>query len=99
MPAVSAVDTLFGVTDRTVTLSPAPLYHAAPLRWSMSVIARGGTVVVMEHFDAEEYLRLVERYQVTHSQVVPTMLVRMPCSRSSLARVRARASMAALAML
>ena len=77
MPAVSAVDTLFGVTDRTVTLSPAPLYHAAPLRWSMSVIARGGTVVVMEHFDAEEYLRLVERYQVTHSQVVPTMLVRM----------------------
>ena len=77
LPAVSAVDTLFGVTDQTVTLSPAPLYHAAPLRWSMSVIARGGTVIVMEHFDAEEYLRLVERYRVTHSQVVPTMLVRM----------------------
>ena len=60
-----------------VYLSPAPLYHAAPLRFSMSIIALGGTVVVMEHFDAEEYLALVERYHVTHSQVVPTMFVRL----------------------
>jgi acyl-CoA synthetase (AMP-forming)/AMP-acid ligase II len=68
---------LFGVTADSTYLSPAPLYHAAPLRFSMSVIALGGTVVVMEHFDAEEYLALVERYHVTHSQVVPTMFVRL----------------------
>jgi acyl-CoA synthetase (AMP-forming)/AMP-acid ligase II len=68
---------LFGATADSVYLSPAPLYHAAPLRFSMSVIALGGTVVVMEHFDAEEYLALVERYRVTHSQVVPTMFVRL----------------------
>ena len=43
----------------------------------MSVMALGGTVVVMEHFDAEQYLTLVERYRVTHSQVVPTMFVRL----------------------
>ena len=63
--------------ETSVYLSPAPLYHAAPLRFSMSIIALGGTVVVMEHFDAEQYLALVERYHVTHSQVVPTMFVRM----------------------
>ena len=39
--------------------------------------ALGATVVVMEHFDAAEALALIERYQVTHSQWVPTMFVRM----------------------
>jgi acyl-CoA synthetase (AMP-forming)/AMP-acid ligase II len=43
----------------------------------MAVQAIGGTVVVMEHFDAERYLQLVEQHHVTHSQVVPTMFVRM----------------------
>ena len=58
-------------------LVAGPLYHAAPLRFTMSVIGLGGTVVVMEHFDAEQYLALIERYHVTHSQVVPTMFVRL----------------------
>jgi long-chain acyl-CoA synthetase len=74
---VGVLQLLFGVTQDSVYLSPAPLYHAAPLRFSMSVMALGGTVVVMEHFDAEEYLALVERHHVTHSQVVPTMFVRL----------------------
>ena len=68
---------LFGVTTETIYLSPAPLYHAAPLRFNLAVGFLGGTTVVMEHFDAEEYLALVERYKVTHSQLVPTMFVRM----------------------
>ncbi len=68
---------LFGMTADSVYLTPAPLYHAAPLRFSMSAQAIGATVVVMEHFDAEQYLQTVERYRVTHSQVVPTMFVRM----------------------
>ena len=68
---------LFGF-DRTKTyLSPAPLYHAAPLRFCLAAQGIGATVVVMEHFDAEEYLRLVQQYDVTHSQVVPTMFIRM----------------------
>jgi long-chain acyl-CoA synthetase len=53
------------------------MYHAAPLRFSMAAQALGATVVAMEHFDAEQYLALVDRYDVTHSQVVPTMFVRM----------------------
>jgi len=68
---------LYGLTDQSVYLSPAPLYHAAPLRFTMAWMRAGATVIVMEHFDPVEYLRLVERYQVTHSQVVPTMFVRM----------------------
>lgn len=68
---------VFGMTENTVYLSPAPLYHAAPLFYSMSVQRLGGTVVVMERFDEEEALALIERYTVTHSQWVPTMFVRM----------------------
>ena len=68
---------LFGFVKESSYLSPAPLYHAAPLRFCLSAHMIGGTVVVMEHFDPEEYLRLVERYRLTHSQVVPTMFVRM----------------------
>lgn len=67
---------LFGANESTVYLSPAPLYHAAPLRFCLAVQRAGGTVVVMEHFDAEEFLRLVEKHKITHSQLVPTMFVR-----------------------
>jgi long-chain acyl-CoA synthetase len=67
----------FGYGDDMVYLSPAPLYHAAPLRISMAVQCVGGTVVVMERFDPAEALALIERERVTHSQWVPTMFVRM----------------------
>ena len=68
---------LFGFTPDDVYLSPAPLYHAAPLRFTMCAQALGGTAVVMDHFDAERYLATVERYRATFSQVVPTMFVRL----------------------
>lgn len=76
-PILQLVSFLFGFGADTRYLSPAPLYHAAPLRFCMSVHRLGGTTVVMEHFDAEEYLRLVERHRITTSQVVPTMFVRL----------------------
>lgn len=60
-----------------VYLSPAPLYHSAPLVYSMSMHRLGATVVVMEHFDPRECLKSIERYGVTHAQFVPTMFVRM----------------------
>ncbi len=68
---------LFGVTADSVYLSPAPLYHAAPLRFCMAAQSLGATVVVMEQFDAEQYLACVDRYHATVSQVVPTMFVRL----------------------
>src|ERR1700722_15809321 len=68
---------IFGVTASTVYLSPAPIYHAAPLRWSGAVQAHGGTVVMMQRFDAEQALAAIDRFKVTHAQYVPTMFIRM----------------------
>jgi len=58
-------------------LSPAPLYHSAPQANAAVALRNGGTVVVMEHFDPEHYLRLVEQHRITHTQLVPTMFSRM----------------------
>ncbi|WP_375499186.1 acyl-CoA synthetase [uncultured Jatrophihabitans sp.] len=69
--------TKYGFDTDTVYLSPAPVYHAAPLRFGGAVQALGGTVVMMDHFDAEAALTAIEQYKITHSQWVPTMFVRM----------------------
>lgn len=66
-----------GMNAESIYLSPAPLYHAAPLRFNMMATTLGGTSIIMEHFDAEQFLALVEKYKVTQSQLVPTMFVRM----------------------
>ena len=68
---------MFGATNDSIYLSPAPFYHAAPLRFGMGTQALGATVVAMEHFDPEWYLELIERYRITTTQVVPTMFVRL----------------------
>jgi long-chain acyl-CoA synthetase len=66
-----------GLDDGDVYLCPAPLYHGAPLSYSVAAQRLGATVVVMERFDARQALELIERYGVTHSQWVPTMFSRM----------------------
>ena len=68
---------LLAMSDESVYLSPAPMYHGAPLRFTMAAQVIGATAVVMERFDAEEFLAAIERYSVTHTQMVPTMFVRM----------------------
>ena len=67
----------FGLSEGDIYLSPAPLYHSAPIFWTMGVHRLGGTVVVMERFDAEQMLAAIERHRVTHMQLVPTMFVRL----------------------
>ena len=74
---VDLLNGLFGYGPDTRYLCPAPLYHAAPLRHAMVTIKMGGAAVIMERFDAETALRLIERYKITHSQWVPTMFVRL----------------------
>jgi long-chain acyl-CoA synthetase len=64
-------------TDNMRYLSPAPLYHSAPQAAVGLAIRNGATVVVMERFDPERYLQLVEEHHITHSQLVPTMFSRM----------------------
>ncbi|MBW2369288.1 MAG: acyl-CoA synthetase [Deltaproteobacteria bacterium] len=67
----------FEYSSGMVYLSTAPLYHTAPLRFGLMVHQYGGTLIVMERFDAAESLFLIEKYGATHSQWVPTMFVRM----------------------
>lgn len=76
-PLLLKLGMFYGLNENSVYLTPAPLYHAAPLRYSMLVQRLGGTVVVMEHFDPEQALALIEKYRITESQWVPTMFVRM----------------------
>ncbi|MCR9278638.1 MAG: AMP-binding protein [Pseudomonadaceae bacterium] len=68
---------LWGFDSNTVYLSPAPLYHSAPIGFCTAALALGGTIVMMPRFDPVESLQAIEKYKVTHSQWVPTMFTRM----------------------
>ncbi len=76
-PEAQVTARIMGMGEDTVYLSPAPLYHAAPLRYSLRALDLGGQAVIMERFDAEQALALIARHRVTHSQWVPTMFGRM----------------------
>ena len=67
----------YGFDERTVYLSPAPLYHAAPNRYVQRAIDHGGTAIITRRFNAEQCLALIAEHRVTHSQWVPTMFVRL----------------------
>ncbi|MGQ4598927.1 AMP-binding protein [Nocardia sp. R6R-6] len=76
-PLAGLLRMYFQLGEDTVYLSPAPIYHAAPLRWCAAVHAAGGTVLMLKKFDAETCLRAISERGVTHAQFVPTMFVRM----------------------
>jgi acyl-CoA synthetase (AMP-forming)/AMP-acid ligase II len=73
----SALRQRYGMTDSSVYLSPAPLYHAAGVNYTMAVHRVGAASILMRKFDAEAVLRLIQTHRVTHAQFVPTMFVRM----------------------
>ncbi len=76
-PSMEGAFALFRINEESVYLSTQPLYHSAPAVFAVSVLQSGGTVVLMEKFDAEKALSLIEQHKVTHSQWVPTMFIRM----------------------
>lgn len=76
-PAAQAFSKMFEMDGQTVYLSPAPLYHSAPLGSANAVIQCGGTIIMMDKFAAEEALSLIDQFKFTHSQWVPTMFIRM----------------------
>jgi long-chain acyl-CoA synthetase len=77
LPVMEFVKFVFGFREGMIYLNPAPLYHSAPQASVSASIRLGATVVCMEHFDAEQWLSLVERHRVTHCQMVPTMFSRL----------------------
>lgn len=76
-PITGLLGGVFKVGPDDVYLQPAPAYHAAPLKWSGAVHSLGGTVVMMEKFDAVGALAAIQEHKVTVAQFVPTMFVRM----------------------
>jgi long-chain acyl-CoA synthetase len=74
---VGLMQFLYGFDETTRYVSPAPFYHAAPLRYVMNTLRLGGTVVALEHFDPEHLLQAIDTHKITHGQFVPTMFVRM----------------------
>ncbi len=68
---------LYNMDFNTRFYSPAPLYHAAPLRWCMAINKFGGTIYVSDKFDPEAALAIIEKYQITHAQWVPTHFYRL----------------------
>jgi long-chain acyl-CoA synthetase len=76
-PPPSAIN-LFAYRDGDRHLCTGPLYHAAPLAFSLTTpIAQGVGVVLMEQWDAEAALALVESHGITHTHMVPTMFHRL----------------------
>jgi long-chain acyl-CoA synthetase len=74
---VPLLEKLYGFDANTIYLSPAPLYHSAPLRFNMAVHRLGGTSIVMERFEPDLALELIDRHRVTHVLMVPTMFIRL----------------------
>jgi len=74
---VTAVSALF-YTDGDVHLVTGPLYHTAPYVFGLQApLTCGVTTVMMETWDPEETLALIEQHRVTHTHLVPTMFHRL----------------------
>ncbi|HTQ77566.1 MAG TPA: AMP-binding protein [Burkholderiales bacterium] len=77
LPLFDFLYKLWRYREGMIYLSPAPLYHSAPQAAVSLTIRGGGTAVIMERFDPEACLALIEKHRVTHCQLVPTMFSRM----------------------
>jgi long-chain acyl-CoA synthetase len=77
LPMFDFLINLWQYREGMIYLSPAPLYHSAPQAAVNLTIRTGGTAVIMEKFDPEHYLQLVEKWGITHTQLVPTMFSRL----------------------
>jgi long-chain acyl-CoA synthetase len=77
LPLFDFLQKLWQYREGMIYLSPAPLYHSAPQAAVNLTLRMGGTAIIMESFDPERYLEMIEKWRVTHSQLVPTMFSRM----------------------
>lgn len=76
-PGAVLFERFYGLGKECIYLSPAPLYHSAPMGMTAGIQAVGGTAVVLSKFDPEEFLQAIERYRITAVMVVPTMFIRL----------------------
>jgi acyl-CoA synthetase (AMP-forming)/AMP-acid ligase II len=78
---------LIGYTTDDVYLTSGPLYHSGPLAFMGVGLTLGQTVILQRRFDPEDWLRLVDVYQVTSTFSAPP-LIRLVCALP--AEVKAR---------
>ncbi|MBP7951906.1 MAG: AMP-binding protein, partial [Sphingorhabdus sp.] len=76
-PGAMLFERFYGLGKECIYLSPAPLYHSAPMGMTAGIQAVGATAVVLPKFDPEEFLKAIERYRITAVMVVPTMFIRL----------------------
>ena len=69
--------TLWGWRGDDTYILTGPAYHAGPGGWAMAALYVGATTVILETFDAEEWLGLVERHRVTRTFMVPAHFIRI----------------------
>ncbi|MEX2207683.1 MAG: acyl-CoA synthetase [Myxococcota bacterium] len=77
LAGVVGLVSLFGINENDRYLTPAPLYHAAPIGFTSSMQRIGATAIVMRRFDAEDALRVIQNQKITASQWVPTHFRRL----------------------
>jgi long-chain acyl-CoA synthetase len=89
---------IFGIApfDDHVHLCGSPLYHTAVLNFAATALQLGHTTVLMDKFDAETMLQLIERHRVTYSHMVPTQFRRLLALDEP---VRARYDMSSLRIM
>jgi long-chain acyl-CoA synthetase len=67
----------FGWRPGMSSLIPAPMYHSAPNAHALFVAAVGGDLTIMPRFTPRDFLVTIARHRVEHTQMVPTMFVRL----------------------
>lgn len=77
LQANAAAGRQLGLNGCGAHLLVGPMYHAAPLLFALYDLFNGASVYLMQRFDAEAMLQAIERWQIAHTHVVPTMLVRL----------------------
>jgi len=76
-PVLESIGHNFKFGPHVKYLSPAPLYHAAPLAYNTVNLYFGGTSLIMDKFDPVKSLEIIQQYKANYSQWVPIMFVRM----------------------
>jgi fatty-acyl-CoA synthase len=77
LTAVADLMSKIGMSQRDRHLVVAPLYHSAAPAFSLMMMTLGASLVVVDHFEAEDLLAIIEREAVTSAFMVPVMLARM----------------------
>lgn len=74
---ITSVNSIPPLCDKVRTLLTLPVHHGAGPRAVTAAVGKGGMLVVLDPFDAEEALRLIEKYKIQDWTAVPTLMLRL----------------------